>query len=197
MGATALSTPHFLLLFSAMLVAAAGNNATSAPLLPAGFTGYDDGALLGSAPAIPLLSIGALNPDGSVALFSNDGSWVAARAPGAALVSTSPLVDSGARAGVETPATNAGVREVGDRRATIDPDSYTGFSTWSGTSFAAPVAAGEAAQSLVDRDVFNVDCACACTDSTPASPVSLRAVADAPVGIGSRPAAWAARDVVA
>ncbi len=39
---------------------------------------------------------------------------------------------------------------MGSWRATIDPDSFTGFGTWSGTSFAAPAAAGAAAQALLD-----------------------------------------------
>jgi subtilisin family serine protease len=35
-------------------------------------------------------------------------------------------------------------------RATIDPDDFRGgFGTWSGTSFAAPILAGEIAQQLV------------------------------------------------
>ena len=34
-------------------------------------------------------------------------------------------------------------------RANLDPDNYTGFGTWSGTSFAAPVMAGAAAQALL------------------------------------------------
>jgi subtilisin family serine protease len=36
-------------------------------------------------------------------------------------------------------------------RETIDPDDFSsGFGTWSGTSFAAPILAGQLAQCLVD-----------------------------------------------
>ena len=66
--------------------------------------------------------------------------------PGAALVSTLPIVDAGQRSGVDLGTGPLNDREVGSWRATIDPDSFTGFGTWSGTSFAAPAAAGAAAR---------------------------------------------------
>ena len=97
-----------------------------------------------------LISVGALNPDGGVSLFSNSGDWIACYSPGAALVSTLPIVDAGQRSGVDLGVGAVNEREVGSWRATIDPDSFTGFGTWSGTSFAAPAAAGAAAQALLD-----------------------------------------------
>ena len=132
-----------------LVVAAAGNNATTRPLLPAGFTPFRNGALPDGATAT-LISVGALNPDGGVSLFSNSGEWIAAYSPGAALVSTLPIVDAGQRSGVDLGDAPLSDREVGSWRATIDPDSFTGFGTWSGTSFAAPAAAGAAAQALLD-----------------------------------------------
>ncbi len=48
-----------------------------------------------------LISVGALNPDGGVSLFSNSGDWIACYSPGAALVSTLPIVDAGQRSGVD------------------------------------------------------------------------------------------------
>ena len=132
-----------------LVVAAAGNNATTRPLLPAGFTPYRNGALPNGATAT-LISVGALNPDGGVSLFSNSGDWIAAYSPGAALVSTLPIVDAGQRSGVDLGVGAVNEREVASWRATIDPDSFTGFGTWSGTSFAAPAAAGAAAQALID-----------------------------------------------
>ena len=132
-----------------LVVAAAGNNATTRPLLPAGFTPYRNGVLPDGATA-SLISVGALNPDGGVSLFSNSGDWIAAYSPGAALVSTLPIVDAGQRSGVDTGVGSLSERDIGSWRATIDPDSFTGFGTWSGTSFAAPAAAGAAAQALLD-----------------------------------------------
>ena len=93
-----------------------------------------------------LLAVGALNPDGSTALFSNDGPWVTCRRPGAALVSTFPVTFAGSIAGSRDLA-GGWPRE---RRATIDPDRFAGgFGTWSGTSFAGPVLAGELARALL------------------------------------------------
>lgn len=132
-----------------LVVASAGNDASSLPLLPAGFTSFSGGQLATGPDTVPLLSVGALNPDGSEALFSNSGSWVACHSPGAALVSTLPQADTGRRSGVDTGFGPPGERPVASWRATIDPDSFTGFGTWSGTSFAAPVAAAAVAQELV------------------------------------------------
>ena len=87
---------------------------------------------------MPLVSVGALNPNGTVALFSNDGDWVSCRRPGAAVISTFPTTFDG---GLEP------------RRRTrlgedIDPDDFKGgFGLWSGTSFSAPYLAGQ----LADR----------------------------------------------
>jgi serine protease len=61
-----------------------------------------------------------------------------------------PVVDSAQRSGVDTGFTPPADRPVASWRATIDPDNFTGFGTWSGTSFAAPVAAAAVAQALVD-----------------------------------------------
>ena len=120
--------------FGVIVVAGVGNDATDRPFFPAAFAADD-----------VVLSVGALNPGGaSVALFSNGGAWVRHHRPGAAVVSTMPrTVDPGARASVRTRTTTDG------NRATLDPDAYaSGFGVWSGTSFAAPVLAAEAAELL-------------------------------------------------
>jgi serine protease len=138
-----------------VVVAAAGNDSTSRPFYPAAFTPFRDGSVRsvlasGEPDAPPLISVAALNPDRSVALFSNGGDWVSCYSPGAALVSTLPVVDAGARAATVLgfpPATPDTVQP--SFRGGIDPDHYTGFGTWSGTSFAAPVAAGAVAAGLV------------------------------------------------
>ena len=119
-----------------IVVAGAGNDAGTRPFFPAAF----GGAAASSDPSV--LSVGALNPDGTtVSLFSNGGDWVRYHRPGAAVVSTMPIsVNAGGGATVES-----------GRRSTIDPDDYaSGFGVWSGTSFAAPTLAAEAAQALAE-----------------------------------------------
>jgi serine protease len=122
------------------VVCAAGNDATLRPFYPAAY-----GVFGGSNGPVPLLSVGGLNPDGSVALFSNSGPWVTAWDAGAAMVSTFPTTfNGGAAASVQI------ADPSGRPRRTIDSDCYVnGFGTWSGTSFAAPVLAGRIAQSLL------------------------------------------------
>lgn len=135
------------------VVASAGNDATSRPLYPAAFAPYPGGVIEEPTPAeVPLVAVGATNPDGSIALFSNDGPWVRAYRPGAGLVSTMPTsFDAGASASVQ-------VVENGQRRATIDPDNFrSGFATWSGTSFAAPILAGDLAQCLNEDQCLRHD----------------------------------------
>lgn len=131
-----------------LVVAAAGNDATVRPLLPAGFAAapVDDG--------VPVLSVGSLNPNvADVSLFSNAGEWVTHHRRGAAVVSTLP-VRQNASAQESTWIKGVDVRP----RATIDRDDYRGgFGTWSGTSFAAPVLAGQAAAALLELGVTRPD----------------------------------------
>ncbi len=121
--------------------AAAGNDSTDRRSYPAAFADHPEFTADG---ALPLVAVAALNPDLSVALFSNDADWVNAEAPGANVVSTAPVLASGAWS-----ADTALVQPDGQPRGTIDPDSFSsGFATWSGTSFAAPVLAGRYAAAL-------------------------------------------------
>lgn len=129
------------------VVAAAGNDATLRPMYPAAFTPHPGGLVTAvGADEVPVVSVGSLNPDTSVALFSNSGAWVAAWDCGAALVSTFPTsFNGGAAASVQI------VDPSGRPRRTIDLDCYvSGFGTWSGTSFAAPVLAGRLTAMLLD-----------------------------------------------
>lgn len=138
--------------------AAAGNDCTERPSYPAAFapaaefnpTDQD----FAVRPTLPLVAVAALNPDRStVALFSNDGSWVNGQAVGANLVSTAPKYAQGSVQAIVSV-----IGPDGRRRSTIDPDNYSsGFATWSGTSFAAPVLAGKYLHRLVtERCVADV-----------------------------------------
>lgn len=113
----------------------AGNDCTERRSYPAGFADHAEFVRNGAR----LRSVRALNPDGqSVALFSNDGGWVNDQAVGANLVSTLPKFPVASSQPVVSL-----VGPGGRTRATIDPDDYSsGFGLWSGTSFAAPLAAG-------------------------------------------------------
>ncbi|GAA1715409.1 hypothetical protein GCM10009809_09430 [Isoptericola hypogeus] len=137
------------------VVVAAGNDGETRPEYPAAFGPEVDRT--GPEPRItcpkdtsatrpPILVVGALNPDGSTALFSNDGPWVTCLRYGAAVVSSLPTTLDGPR----TPSVRLKERRGPGVRTTIDPEGFQGgFATWSGTSFAAPVLAGEIARELL------------------------------------------------
>lgn len=152
-----------------VVVCSAGNDATSRPSFPAAFGQWRDGG--GPVPfdptVAPLVSVGALNPNRTDALFSNAGPWVRAYVEGAAVVSTMPAF----RGGFEPVARSAA---FGRTREAIDPDDFRGgFAVWSGTSFSAPILAGDVAAALVGRlsgpaDVGTAwQAVAACTDLTP------------------------------
>lgn len=116
------------------VVASAGNHGSQAPVLPAAFADRRY-KYAGTAPATQLISVGALNPDGSRAAYSNFGPWVRKWALGTALMSTIPVFGA------------AHKRTVTE----FDPANLVGgFARWGGTSFAAAVFAGRLAQALVD-----------------------------------------------
>jgi hypothetical protein len=135
------------------VVASAGNDATGRPMFPAAFAPNKNGPVVAfEANSVPVVSVGALNPDGTVALFSNSAPWVLHWEVGAAVVSTMPAAfDYGVNAAAST------TDPVRGQRAAVDPDRFRGvtgqggFAVWSGTSFAAPVLAGRLAQHLVKQ----------------------------------------------
>jgi Subtilase family len=139
-----------LLGLGVVVVAAAGNYATSRRFYPAAF------AELPAPPgAPPLVSVGALNPNGSKAIFSDGGRWITAWACGAIIISTFPVDIQGSRSPeLRTRAhpdnkLPAGVSLPRDRES-LDPDDYGGgFAGWSGTSFSAPLLAAHIARSLL------------------------------------------------
>ncbi len=95
---------------------------------------------------VPIVAVGALNPNGTDALFSNVGPWV--RASGLRRVGDEhPAAVPGWAAACRPSRARPRVRE------SIDPDDYTGrFALWSGTSFAAPLFAGRLAAQLGSID---------------------------------------------
>ena len=107
----------------AVVVSAAGNNDSDRKFWPAAFES--------------VVGVGALTADGQKRTsFSNHGSWVDAWAPGERVASSFVRFDGPAG---EEPETD------------IDPDCFTGFATWSGTSFAAPHVAAALAQQAQEQ----------------------------------------------
>lgn len=139
-----------------LVVAAAGNDATTRPFAPAAW-GFGPGS---AASGIPLLSaVGARNAPGyTTAAFSNWGEWITAWAPGNALVSTVPVTWQGAGGASIVYADAAGLGP--DVRTAPDPDDLrTGFAVWAGTSFATPVIAGLLAAALSKQESCGADAA--------------------------------------
>jgi subtilisin family serine protease len=134
------------------VVAAAGNDATVRHMYPAGFAPHEDGLVRAERDVLPVISVGALNPGGdSEALFSNAGPWVLCQRKGVSMVSTLPVTFDGSL----QPTARLYVAGLGWRES-LDPDDFkSGFATWSGTSFAAPVLAAEIVQRL--RDTAKLD----------------------------------------
>lgn len=130
------------------VVCAAGNDSTARPMFPAAFAVNPP-----DEHCAPILGVGALNPNGTVALFSNAGPWVTCHRPGAAVVSTFPTTfNAGEQASVAVDVPDDGLR------ATIDPDDFAaGFGVWSGTSFAGPILAGQLAAQLCGMDLAALD----------------------------------------
>ncbi|MFC5826411.1 S8 family peptidase [Nonomuraea insulae] len=117
-----------------IVVNAAGNYATTRPFYLAALS---ETAVPGP-PLAPMLGVAAKNPDGTIAIFSNEHPAVRWRAPGAMVVSTFPPEFRGAQNAMLT---------TGER-ASLDSDAMGPFCGWSGTSFAAPIIAGAVAAEL-------------------------------------------------
>jgi hypothetical protein len=119
-----------------LVVAAAGNDATTRRFYPAALAERPADGL-----GAQVLSVGALNPNTTKALFSNEAPWVRCWATGAAVVSTFPTDVQGARTADLVPAAD---------RASLDSDDYSaGFAVWDGTSFAAPLAAATITAAMI------------------------------------------------
>lgn len=127
---------HELTKLGIVVIAAAGNDSTTRPFLPAAFGGANE----------LVAAIGARNASGvTTAAFSNFGTWITRWAPGNALVSTVPIWQGARGPGLATLDGGVGPRW---RTAPDDDDLTTGFAVWAGTSFATPVVAGYVAEAL-------------------------------------------------
>lgn len=137
-----------------LVVASAGNDGSSRPMFPAawappvrrGRSGHvrPERAQDLRDDYTPLLAVGAANPNGTLADFSNDGPWVTAVRPGARVLSSMPTTFDGP--------SRPRHRTADGLRESVDPDDFRGgFALWSGTSFSAPVLAAELAQALLDQ----------------------------------------------
>jgi len=114
------------------VVVAAGNDSTDSPTFPAALAQLCDPA---SLPTLPLVSVGAENPDGSPASYTNTGEWVTAKEVGTAVVSTIPV--------------GFGAADAKAAPTDYDPDNLvSGFARWGGTSFAAAIHAGKLADEI-------------------------------------------------
>jgi Subtilase family len=138
-----------MLSLGVVVVAAAGNFATRRRFYPAAF------ALEPVSAGRPVISVGALNPNGTKAMFSNDGPWVTAWAQGAEVVSTYPIDVGGSRTpDLRMPVNRKPPGDLPPGREALDPNDYSdGFAIWSGTSFSAPYMAALIAKSLLDGAV--------------------------------------------
>jgi len=128
------------------VAAAAGNSAISQEFYPAAFALETP-----AAGQVSVISVGALNPNGTKASFSNDGHWVTAWARGAAVVSTYPPGIDGSRTPeLRIPVDRKPPGELPPGCEALDPDDYSGgFAVWSGTSFSAPYLAALIAGALL------------------------------------------------
>ncbi|HEY3735714.1 MAG TPA: S8/S53 family peptidase [Streptosporangiaceae bacterium] len=128
-----------------LTVASAGNLGADALTYPAAFAGDP------APPPVPVISVGATNPDGSYAHYSNFGRWVTHKSVGTGVISTMPDFNGRRR----PPAQQAYPDSIG---STVDPDNFaSGFARWSGTSFAAATLAGRLARALAEDPAPNGD----------------------------------------
>ncbi len=140
-----------------IVVASAGNFASSREFYPAalaGRTGHVDPVTNGGPPVI---SVGALNPNLTRSLFSNDSDrWVTCWARGAALVSIFPQATNAARSAAFRVHKRIRPESVQENdplnfRESMESDDYTvGFAMWSGTSFSTPLVVGRLAKLLLN-----------------------------------------------
>lgn len=135
-----------------LVVAAAGNSASSARFFPACMSTHTT-----ALATPPVINVGALNPNGSKALFGNENASVTCFATGVNVISTFPQDANASRQPlIQVPAENR--KGLPPFRQSPDADDYTQspFRSWTGTSFAAPNIAAHLANALNDTEVTAV-----------------------------------------
>jgi len=138
--------------YGTIVVCSAGNDSTDRPCYPAAFSPWKSGKgpVQPHKDLLPVVSVGARNPNRTDALFTNAGDWVRSYVPAASVMSTMPPFQGGLEPLART-------KIDGRLRESIDPDDYRGgFAVWSGTSFAAPTVAGALA-AVLSKDLLDED----------------------------------------
>lgn len=135
-----------------LVVAAAGNSASAERFFPACMSTHTDAPKPGEVPVPvgpPVINVGALNPNGSKALYTNEGPAVTCYATGTNVVSTFPQDANASRQPlVQVRADNR--PDLPQYRQSPDVDDHTRspFAIWTGSSFAAPHVAAHLANAL-------------------------------------------------
>jgi hypothetical protein len=122
------------------VIAAAGNQGTDRPFFPAAMS-----VLPGTG--LRVAGVGALNPPGTRALFSNDGAWVTRWRHGSGIVSAMPTDLQGSRSSDLQPQRDTALMPP---RESFDCDDFrSGFGLWNGSSFATPIVAAQYLNELI------------------------------------------------
>ncbi len=122
------------------VVASAGNEATDKRVFPAALSEE-------SAPGdTELVSVGARDPDGTLAAYTSTGGWVSVEAPGTSVVSALPEFEFKP---VVSPPKDV---DANDEPTEPDPSfQASGIGQWSGTSFAAAWVSASIAAKLIEQ----------------------------------------------
>lgn len=130
------------------VVASAGNEAKATRVLPAAFSKERFLGLFSEEndpDRTALISVGARDPDGTLAAYTSTGDWVTVNAPGTALVSTLPTFDP-----TEFPLPKD-LDKSGDPTHPDPNFQASGIGQWSGTSFAAAWVSASIAAKLLEQ----------------------------------------------
>lgn len=141
-----------------VVVAAAGNYASDRPFYPAALATEPVRTDRCTPPPEPVISVSALNPNGSKAIYANEGTWVTCWATGTAVISTFPQrINASRNPSLRVRATNG--KNLPQSRESLDGDDHAGgFREWTGTSFAAPFVAAEIAAKLQKKGLCELPC---------------------------------------